>query len=55
MRRGRPPRNGNAAQPFPTLAQLGISKSQSAAWQRMAAELRKAGWVVFPPPQDGGR
>jgi hypothetical protein len=95
MRRGRPPKNGPAAGPFRTLAQMGVTKQQVHLWrqladipaeafdemlrtlprlsrgavlrewammnqrhpparrpaslERMAAELRRAGWTVIPP------
>jgi hypothetical protein len=92
MKPGRPRKNGDPARPFGTLSDLGITKRQSADWQKlaqipedefeamlrapgpttsgmisawhgararriaslelMAAELRAAGWIVFPPPSD---
>jgi hypothetical protein len=92
MKRGRPRENGDPARPFGTLRDMGITKRQSAEWQklaqipdaefeamlrapgrrttgglistwhvrrarrlasleRMAAELRAAGWTVFPPTE----
>jgi hypothetical protein len=32
----------------------GTKKRRIASLERMAAELRAAGWTVFPPPDEGG-